>query len=371
MKFSYTIVNKEGKKLTGTIDGENENIARDELNKLGFPVLDMVVINAETAEEMLGKTKKFEFEAIDKSGRKIIGNIAGENRFEAFKRLVREYHFTVEKIWEASAGLDIQEEQKNLGVVDLYTEIKKESSAEKPDENILAMQKEQEEKEKYVQKHIGELIEKATIFMQKEGEKMNPEEKKEIQGKIDRLIRLKASSNIEYIRHLGEELLIRIESKAGEEKTKLEFKKLMTDLREEKIQTSWRQQILQAIKEWKEKNEIAEKGATGSGRIIWPVLSFIEDALTEPPEISGRKEKISLLSREIFSYYKLLITEKSPELRDEIKESIKQLGGEKEALKNELDDIKRKYSEEEELKEEKSLWERTKEELLQLLGWVL
>lgn len=371
MKFSYTIVNKEGKKLTGTIDGDTENAARDELNKLGFPVLDMLVINAETAEEILGKTNKFEFEAIEKSGRKIIGNIAGENRFEAFKRLIKEYHFTVEKIWEASAALDIQEEQKNLGVIDLYTLLKKESSAEKPDENVIAMQKEQEEKEKYVQKHIGELLEKAAIFIEKDGGKMNPEEKKEVQGKIDRLIRLKNSSNIGYIRHLGEELLMRLETRAGEtgdEKIKLEFKKLMTSLREEKIQTSWRQQILQSIKAWKEKNT---KSQDGVGGILWPILSFMEDALTEPPEISGRKEKINLLSREIFSYYKLLIMEKSPELRDEIKESIKQLGGEKEILKDELAEIKRKYREEEELKEEKTIWEKTKEELLQLLGWML
>lgn len=380
MKFSYTVVNKEGRKLTGTIDAENEGGARDELNKLGFPVIDMMQVNEETAAEILGKTKKFEFEAIDQTGRRILGTISAEDRGSAFKRLVEEYHFTVEKIWQASASLDIQDQEKNLGVIDLYAELKKEAAEKEKPSQVQALEKEREEKEKFIRTHVEGALEKTKMLLAASGNKIKEEEKTSIERKADRLLRLKTSSNIEYVRHLAEELLLHIQNPEifqerpegkEQEKLNLEVKKLLSELHEDKIKPTLRQDILQQIQAWKKRNLREDEEPKGINRILNSVFSFIEDILTQPPEISSRNEKIQLLSREIFSYYKLLLRESSPQLREEIKESIKNLRQEKAKIKDELSEIKEKYRKEEELKEELSITQRMINELIALLGWII
>lgn len=380
MKFSYTIVNKEGKKLTGTIDSENEGGARDELNKLGFPVIDMMQINEETADEILGKTKKFEFEAIDQTGRRILGTVSAEDRYPAFKRLVGEYHFTVEKIWQASASLDVQDQEKNLGVVDLYTQIKKETSQKEKPSQVQALEKEREEKEKFIRTHVETALEKAKTLLATSGDKIKEEEKIALQQKSDRLLRVKTSSNIEYVRHLAEELLLHIQNQEiykekpegkEQEKLNLEIKKLLSELHEDKIKPTLRQDILESIQRWKKRNLREDEEPKGINKILNAIFSFIEEIFTQPPEISSRKQKIQLINRETFSYYILLLKEKSPQLREEIKESIGNLRQEKAKIKNELREIREKYRKEEELKEELSMSQRLMNELLALLGWII
>ena len=38
-KFSYTVINKTNQELTGSINAENEQAARQELNALGFSIV--------------------------------------------------------------------------------------------------------------------------------------------------------------------------------------------------------------------------------------------------------------------------------------------------------------------------------------------
>lgn len=374
MQFSYTVINREGKKLTGTIDADNETLAREELNKLGFPVINMTAVTDETAEEILGKTTKFEFEAIDQNGRKIIGTISGEDRYEAFRRLIIEYHFTVESIWRAAASLEKKEEEKELGAVDLYTRLKKETSEKKKETQSIVLEKEQEEKEKFIQQKVDEIFEKEKNLLDTYGQEIKDEEKNTIRQKADRLIRLKTSSNINYVRHLAEELLRAMENASANldaEKIKLDIKKLLSEIHEKKLKPTLRQDILKRIKEWKEKN-VEDVGKTKFWvRTQNNVYTFISDILTELPEISTRKGKIALLSKQIFSYYKLLLKEKSPQLREEMKESIKSMRQEKAKLQEEIKEIRKKYREEELLKQEESALQKMTRELLALLGWIL
>ena len=108
-QFQYTAVNNTGKKLSGVIGAATQEEARKELNALGISVLVMNKI-AETGEQSVtteantsDELPKFEFEAFDKTGRKVLGTIPASNRYKAFKRLMEEYQFEVSYVIEAGA----------------------------------------------------------------------------------------------------------------------------------------------------------------------------------------------------------------------------------------------------------------------------
>jgi Fe2+ transport system protein B len=156
------------------------------------------------------------------------------------------------------------------------------------------------------------------------------------------------------------------------ERFHLEVKKTLAELEENRLESSLRQSILEKISQWKKQNMTDDVISGGIfKKITWSIYSFIQDILTEPPEISTRKEKINLLEKQLFSYYKLFIKEKSPEMRDEMKENIKNLRKEKGALKEEVSEIQKKYKEDEYIKNEESVSQRTVHELISLLGWIL
>ena len=98
-QFQYTAVNSDAKKLNGVIGAESENDARKQLNTLGISVLSIKTIKDKAKvsvhSEKTVNLKKYEFEAYDKTGRKIVGTIPASSRYKAFKRLMEEYEFEV------------------------------------------------------------------------------------------------------------------------------------------------------------------------------------------------------------------------------------------------------------------------------------
>ena len=105
--FKYTVANKEGKQLNGTIETPDESSARNELNNLGFSILELKE-DKEIQQEDEGV--KFVFEALDKQSRAVTGKIPAKDREEAFRKLTKEYDLTVTAIWdEKSSALEISQ----------------------------------------------------------------------------------------------------------------------------------------------------------------------------------------------------------------------------------------------------------------------
>ena len=100
--FKYTVANKQGKYLSGSVEAPDSESAKKELNNLGFSVIEL----SESNEESLPETsdKKFFFEAIDRNSKNISGTIPGDTQQEAFQRLKDEYDLTVTAIWPEGAS---------------------------------------------------------------------------------------------------------------------------------------------------------------------------------------------------------------------------------------------------------------------------
>lgn len=377
-KYSYTVINQEGQKLTGTVEADSETLARDSLNKLGFPILDVTQVNEEAAEQIIGKSLKFEFQAVDSNARKVVGTIAAEDKYGAFRRLVNEYHFAVEYLYLTSLSMDAKEEEKRRGVLDLYTTLKQEEAqASNPADTKEAMTR--EENEKIITQQADFVLEKVTTLIRDFSEIIKPEDRNTIQKKADRLTRLKTSKNIDYVKHLAEDLLVYIQNQEiflTKEKSdkklqsfRLDMKRLLSDIHREKVGVSWDQQILTSINEWNKQHIEANASPMWWEKLTKDILDFVQNILEEPPEVTVLKDKIRIINQQIWDYYKMYFKESTIETRAEIKESLRTLKEQKNELKLELSTLKKKIDEEEALTEKETTWDKISSEIVTITGW--
>ena len=104
--FQYTAINQDDKKISGKIVANNEDLARQELHRLGFSVLNIqeaVESNTQADVDM----QIFEFEGLDQSHKFIKGTIEGSSLLGAYRRLVEEYTFKVNYVCRQDASLFI------------------------------------------------------------------------------------------------------------------------------------------------------------------------------------------------------------------------------------------------------------------------
>lgn len=262
MRFKYTSTNAEGKQLTGVINAPSEEAARTELNKLGFSILEIKEA-AETDQPQEG-LQKFEFEAIDKNGKKIKGSIPAKEPLFAYKRLIEEYSFAVHYLAPENASEAEKAQLKQSGTQALQTEyeLEKQKQTEKAAEHAIETPEFLEEK-KRVDAEVDLIVEKIkTILSQYEG-KISPDKKSEIEGYMDKLLRIKSSNNLEYIKNTGVELLQKIQeeelflsSQEHESERKsllLESEKMLLELQKTTAsKVDMGVQIQSTVSEWEE-----------------------------------------------------------------------------------------------------------------------
>ena len=83
--FKYTVANKSGKKLSGTVEAPDEKIAREELKNLGFSILSL----QETSEatKLASHLTKFVFEGYDKNSKLVSGTIPAKTKEEKYEQI--------------------------------------------------------------------------------------------------------------------------------------------------------------------------------------------------------------------------------------------------------------------------------------------
>ena len=142
-QFQYSAVNNAGKKLNGVIGAANEEEARKQLKTLGISLLG-IKKTAETAQATVTREPntskelpKFEFEAYDKNGQKVLGTIPASSRYKAFKRLMEEYKFEVSYVVKMGATPEERAKAKkeDLSVLKAEYEAKNQSKAPKEEES--------------------------------------------------------------------------------------------------------------------------------------------------------------------------------------------------------------------------------------------
>ncbi len=377
-QFQYTAVNAAGKKLGGVIGAASEDEARKQLNTFGISVLAIQKI-AETGEKtvteepaLTAELPKFEFEAFDKTGRKVLGTIPASNRYTAFKRLMDEYQFEVSYVVSVGATPEEKSKAKQEDLSALKAEyeaqLKKEGAKGEAEE---AAPEEFERRRQALLKKVDFILEKIKKLLAVYANEIKPESRKLIEDAIDKLLRIKSSTNLDYIEFTSEELL----KKVQDQEIFLNKEKMETDRDHLLLETK---QMMASLherptlpKDITEDLEVLQEKLAGSENKFLKGLSQWVARFVPRPEEKDLKNKIRTLSRQIWTYRKIWFT--SPKsTKQEAWESLHGLINEKNRLKQELKLLKRqRRTASKEAAEEVVVEPLITEEVTHFLGWLL
>lgn len=386
--FKYTVANSEGKKLSGTVEAADEQIAREELNNLGFSILTLQESSTEEKEDP-SKTK-FAFEATDKTGKLVNGTIPAKTEKDALNKLKTEYSLTVSAIWPQNATAEQIEEAKKAGAINLQEETKKAEEetqkdekkteeGEEDEEETLSKDPQHRKRELKTRAKIDTILNDVNQLLQTFDKEFDAAQKSEIKKRIDKLLRIKNSKNLDYILTTAKELLDFIKEqtekvdKPGDEdrniKLKMETGKIISTLKEEE-KKSFSENIIEKIDDWEKKH--------GPKKIISPALNKIKNILAVPPEIKAQKQKIKSLNKEVKVLIRLYFKEPTPQYKRKVKENLKKTWANRKqaikdlkTLKKQLRQSEEGISETKEKTEEESLLSSFVVELNSLTGWLL
>lgn len=376
-QFQYTAVNSSGKKLNGVIGAADENDARKQLNTFGISVLS-IQKTGETGDANASpesELPKFEFEAVDKNARKVLGTIPASNRYKAFKRLQEEYEFEVSFVVPVGASDEEKAEAKREDLSMLKAQYaKEEPKAAQAADAEPEVDPQFEAKRKALIKKVDFILEKIKKLLAQYHEQIRPENQKIIQDYIDKLLRIKSSTNLDYIEHTSEQLLKKVQDQelflhkenmqAQQAKLKLQSQQLMAELHSGKAP---QKDIKDDIK------TIYQRLMHTESRFLKGIAQHLESML-ETPEEKELRQRISTISKQVWTYRKLWLLA-AKEAKAEAKSSLQQIINERNRLKQELKILKRQRKKTHKLPEMKKAKELNEplitEELNSLLGWLL
>ena len=337
-KYRYNVINPENKSLSGTINAPDEQSARLELNQLGFSIISINEIPEETAAEGAAEGAPqitFEFAAIDKNQKRVVGTIQAEDRYGAYFRLVKEYLFEVEYLVDTALPEDQKTGEKQKGVFELQNQMDEAELAMKKKEQGATLDiKEFEKKQQVLQTQVEFVLKKVKSMLDLYEPEIKPEVKQKIRVMVDKILRIKNSTNLDYIRKSCEELLTFLqqeelflhEDAKLKEKTQmiLEAKSMMMQLHRSKNQSGGGTRA--SLLKWRE-DHILNNENTGFGeRLINFFISFIIGFGEETAEIKEIRNNITVVNQQLKQYLVLYYQSPSPEFKTEAKSSLKGSG---------------------------------------------
>lgn len=373
MQFQYTATNTEGKELTGVINSDSEENARKQLNDLGFSILE--ISETQTALPEKGNLEKYEFEAIDKTGKQIKGTIPAKTPLLAYKRLANEYHFTIDYLAPLNATPEEKINLRQTGTQELKNQYElDQNQKQSPIDNALTEDPQfLMEKEMLIQE-VNNVLQKVKFLLAQYETKISPTKRAEIEGTIDKLLRIKSSNNLDYIRHTSTELLKKIQEdeifltasdhESERQQVMRESQKMMLELSKK---SSAQVDISMQIKNSIEKLEEKFKGSP-MAFLLHP-LSAIKKGLTNTPEIQQLKTQLNVLRTQRWAAIKIAL-KTSKESKNAAWQNVKEIRTEEKEIQKKL------YQEKHQRDNSNLIIKREKhvyflEELNTFTGWLL
>ncbi|KKP39453.1 MAG: hypothetical protein UR28_C0007G0019 [Candidatus Peregrinibacteria bacterium GW2011_GWF2_33_10] len=207
MQFHYLAINQENQQLNGNIHADDEQAARKELNKLGFSVLSVKLVNDEETSvhnEQFDHLLKFKFSAIDSTGKKIIGTISSKDSKHAYVRLIQEYHFKVESM----INVNTPNNYENLTeLAQFYESMSAQNKQPAKDNNINPEENKLSSMQASFIKEIDNILHSTDDIYGKYNRNLSMEGRKKISESKETLMRIKGSYNLDYVKQVAQSLL--------------------------------------------------------------------------------------------------------------------------------------------------------------------
>ncbi|MBI5754321.1 hypothetical protein HZA40_04225 [Candidatus Peregrinibacteria bacterium] len=381
--FKYTIANKDGKKLSGSVEAPDENTARVELQNLGFSIL--LLQETKEAPKTNSNLSKFIFEAIDKNTKHVSGTIPAKNQDEAIKKLESEYQLNVSAIWKDGASQAEIDTARKEGQTRLQNKLETKSATSTtqiPEKENLPTNPEQEKKIQFVKTKIELILKAVNTLLQKFDQDLAPDQKVEINKKIDKLLRIKNSTNLDYIIGSANELLKFLEEQEKSLKEnvlkekRFEYQvatqKMLQTLNLQEHKKTFDEDVVEKISDWQKTHILEKTEVSVWSRILNKILQQIKMWFSTPPEILEVQQQISAYNGQLWEFLKLYFKEPTPEYKEKVKNSIKAIWQARKRAKENLKEVKKRLQE---LRDKNKIQEEVFFSFLQeinaLTGWLL
>ncbi len=379
-KYTYTVVNKENKQLSGSINAPDEASARKELNGLGFSILSIKQVaedtqSIETAEELT----KYEFSAIDKNGKRVVGTIQGEDKYAVFKRMIEEYQFNVEALYEADLSQEEKEKAIARGVADLQDrlheeELEAQAELMKQQQDIIEF----ERKQQVLKAKVEYVLNKVNQFLDTYKDEIRNESKQKIKYYVNKVLRIKNSTNLEYIldtctellKYLQEEEIFIHTEQRVQEKSQLtvEAKSMMMELKNVNRKS---QDIFEGLRNWRETYIINNRHPSSSEMMISTLLNPLLGPVRPPKELLEAQQKLKNLNSQLWQYLMIWIQSSDSDVKSEAKKILGSIWQKRRIAKKELKAIRKRVYAKELETTEYTFSEVILMEIFKLSGWVL
>lgn len=384
MRFSYTVISTDGKKLNGTIDSPNEESARKDLNSLGFSIITLSGID-ESAGAHDANHIIFEFEGYDKKNKKVTGTIPARDKFAAFKRLKLEYKFTVLNICKGAASPYEKLQEKQEGVLKLEQQLEEEQltqqqSKESPEGEESHEEIKQSEEQLQLKHQTDLVLQKTAEILAKYNQELSVEEKQNIDAQLNKLLRIKNSGNIEYVRDTAKELLQSLQTLEtllvnrnndfNKSKIKFDVLQLMSQLKKPRNPLSLLERSLKSLQDYIENTPITQASPLMTKTRVKAAKFFVSNFL-ESPEMRALKHERKLIWGQIFDYIKMYFKEESAIVKLQIRNSISGLLNKRKTLKIQLKELKKLEKERLMADVPENFLSTFTEELFTFSGWLL
>ncbi len=377
--FKYTVATAEGKSLSGTVEAPDETTARSELNNLGFAVLTL----QETAEkpEEQSHLPKFVFEATDKFKRPINGTIPANDEIEAFTKLEKEYGVIVTAIWPKDATAEQITEARTKGAARLAEQLSPEAKQEI--ENKTAENAEEIARNSFTKNKVEHILQKIQTLREKFASDFQPNENAQINKHLEKILRIKNSTNSEYLILSTDTLLnylLELEpslSQMGKSEQAFELrlatKEMQRELHSTASQKTLSEDIVEKIRSWQNNYKDPQTEQTEPKQsFIYTTLEKLRKYFETPMEIKAIREQIKVYNQQLFEFIKLYFKEPTAEYKAKVKQNLKDIWQARAHAKENLTTLKLQLKAKKHPPEPTSFRLPTLlEDLTSLSGWIL
>jgi hypothetical protein len=378
-KYRYIVINQESKQLEGTIGAPDSESAKRELNQLGFTVISMNEVSEETVSAQ-AEMAVFEFAAIDKNQRRVVGTIQAQDRYGAFKRLISEYAFQVEYIIDNTLSESDKQNERLKGVLDLQDIIneeqllvqKKETGEEKDMKEFLT-------KQEILKNQINFVLNKVKEMLDLYEHEMKIETKAKIRYFVDKLLRIRTSTNLDYVRKTAEDLLMFLQQEELflneqahiKDRTKMIIEAKSMSMQLKKSKTKSRISISDGLRQWRQEHIYDNPNQNGLDWFLNIFVSIVIGPVKESDEILQCRHDIVTVNGQIWQYIHLYTQSSTPEFKAETKEGLKRLFGERKKLKTKLKLLRKEFYRQRKVAGEETSMHKFAVELYSFSGWML
>jgi len=219
-KYFFQAVTEEGKQISGFVSAPNKDEAHDKLRASHLSILTLEEPKGDELE--VHKGISFEFSGINAQHKKIRGTIESENRYSAYKKLVLDYKIDLDYVVETALAPPQKSAEKAKGIskemkIRLDIERKKrEKEDEKKHKKVdtgkqldIAVEENESERQ-FMMEKIDEMLMDVIPLLEENAEYIDSHKKREIEERINLLLRLKNSNAVSHLKSLTKRLLEQI-----------------------------------------------------------------------------------------------------------------------------------------------------------------